>query len=118
MLGQPALLARHVGGDPQRKAFLPEQGVAAVTGAEGPDFACFGVVDDVLGGIARPAHVVLTSGEWCSDGVHAGHESPVLTQRLERSSPHAGHGAHVDGDVGAVSDLDANVRDGTADGPH
>ena len=37
VLGQPALLAREIGTDAQREAFLAEQHVAAVTGADGDD---------------------------------------------------------------------------------
>ena len=54
VLGEPALVARHRRGDPQRVALLAQQGVAAVAGAEAPDQALLGEVRDVLGVVARP----------------------------------------------------------------
>ena len=45
------------------KHFLPEQGVAAVARAVGPDLAGLGEVDDVLVlGVAGPGHVGLPRG--------------------------------------------------------
>ena len=37
VLGQPALLAREIGADPERETFLAEQNIAAVTGADRDD---------------------------------------------------------------------------------
>ena len=59
VLGEPALVAGHRRGDPQREALLAEQGVAAVARAEGPDLARLRVVDDVLVvRVAGPGHVL------------------------------------------------------------
>ena len=64
VLGQPALVAGHHRGDPQREALLAEQRVAAVARAEGPDLAGLGEVDDVLVvGVARPRHVLRAVGQ-------------------------------------------------------
>ena len=48
MLGHPAFVAGLDGGDAEGVAFFSEEGVAAVAGAEGPDFAGFGKVADVF----------------------------------------------------------------------
>ena len=42
VFGQPALVARHGGGDAQGETLLAQQGVAAIAGTVGPDFAGFG----------------------------------------------------------------------------
>jgi hypothetical protein len=59
VLGHPAFVARDVGGDAQREALLAQQRVAAVAGAVGPDLARLGKMDDVLGFVAGPRHVLL-----------------------------------------------------------
>jgi hypothetical protein len=50
--------------------------------------------------------------------VHAGHEFAVGAEHVEHRLAHAGHGAHVDHDVGAVGDLDADVGDRRAERAH
>ena len=88
VLGEPALVARHRRGDPQREALLAEQRVAAVAGAVGPDLPRLGVVDDVLVvRVARPGDVLGALGERHPDRVHAGHELAVGAQRLEGGPP-------------------------------
>ena len=50
--------------------------------------------------------------------MHAGHELTVAAQRTQNLAPHPRHGAHADRHVGAVSDLDSDMRDRTAERPH
>ena len=77
VLGEPALVARHRRGDPQREALLAEQGVAAVAGAVRPDLAGLGELHDVLRVAARPGrHVGHAVGERAAHRVHGGH--PLL----------------------------------------
>ena len=57
VLGHPAFIARDVGGDAQREAFLAQQRVAAVARAVGPDLARLREMHDVLLVVARPGHV-------------------------------------------------------------
>ena len=118
VLGQPALVAAHVGGDAQRKAFFAQQRIAAVARAIRPDFAGLGVVHDVLGFVARPAHVLLACLQRRTHGVHAGHEFAVFAQHLINGLAHAGHDLHVDRHIGAVGQLDADVGDRAAQGAH
>src|SRR5260370_39369576 len=59
VLGHPALVTGHVGGDAKGEAFFAEQGVAAVTGPVAPDFARLWEVDDVFIGVARPGDILL-----------------------------------------------------------
>ena len=75
MLGHPAFVAGDVGGDAQSEAFLAEQGVAAVSGAVGPDLAGFGEVDDVFFVVAGPGDVLFPGRERHADRVHAGHDA-------------------------------------------
>ena len=59
VLGQPALVAGHHAGDPQRVALLAQQRVAAVPGTERPDLPRLRELGDVLGLVAGPGHVLL-----------------------------------------------------------
>ncbi len=112
VLGQPALVTAHGGSDAQGEALLAQQRVAAVARAVGPDLAGLGVVNDVLGvGVARPGHVLLTSGQGGTHGVHARHELAIGAEHIDHALAHAGHQLHVDGHVGAVGQLNANVGD-------
>ncbi len=54
VLGHPALVPGHGGGDAQGEALLAEQGIAAVAGAVAPDLARLGEVDDVFLLVAGP----------------------------------------------------------------
>ena len=110
VLCQPALVTAHGGRDAQRKALLAQQGVAAVAGAVGPDFTCFGEMHDVLGLVARPFHVGLACSQRSAHGVHARHKIAVGSQHVVHRAAHAGHDALVDRNIGAVADLDADVR--------
>ena len=119
VFGQPAFVARHVRGDAQREALLAEQRVAAVARAVGPDFAGFRVVHDVLGvRVARPARIFFVRADRCADRVHAGNELAVGAEHVEHGLAHARHGAHVDDDVRAIGDFDADVRDRRAERAH
>ena len=112
VLGQPALVAGHRRGDPQREALLAEQGVAAVAGAVGPDFAGLRVVDDVLVVlVAGPGDVFDALGQRHPDRVHAGDELAVGAEHVERALAHPGHDPHVRGDVGRVGQLHADLGD-------
>ena len=73
VLGQPALLLGQGGGDPEGKALLPQQGVAAVAAAEGLDLVPLGEVGDGdVVGVAGPEVVVfLPRLERLSNGVDA-----------------------------------------------
>ena len=111
MLGHPALVVGHGGGDAQRVALLAEQGVAAVAGAVAPDGALFGEVHDVLGVVARPRHVGLALFERGADGVQALDVAGVVTlDLLENLGADAGHDVHGDDDVRGVGDLHAVHR--------
>ncbi|CUK23122.1 Uncharacterised protein [Achromobacter sp. 2789STDY5608615] len=118
VFGQPALVAAHGGGDAQREALLAEQRIAAVARTEAPDLAALGEVDDVLGGVAGPGHVGLAGGQRLADRVHARHEVAVGAQHVVDLLAHARHDAHVDRDIRAVGQLDADVGDVRTQRPH
>lgn len=120
----PFVLAGDVAGDAEGEAFFPEEGVAAVAGAVGDDFAGFDEVGDVFVFVAGPWDVCLAVGEGGADGVGAFDELGVAVaffrggaggfvfEALEDVAAHVGHDAHVDDDVGAVCDLDADFCEG------
>ena len=118
MLGQPAFVAAHVGCDTQRKAFLAQQRIAAVARAVRPDFARFRVMHDVLGLVARPAHILLTFRQRCADSVHARYEIAFGAEHVEHGLAHARHDLHVHGHIRAVGQFDANVRNRRAQWAH
>ena len=118
VLGQPALFAAHVGGDAQREALLAEQRVAAIAGAVAPDFFRLGVMHDVLRGVARPSAVGRAGPQRSTHAVHARHKMTVRAQHLEHRLAHARHDLHVDHDIRAVGQLDADVRNRRAQRPH
>ena len=119
MLGHPAFVARDVGGDAQREAFLAQQRIAAVAGTVGPDLARLREVDDVLLLVARPGNILLAGRERRADGVHAGHDALlVLVDLLEHRQADARHDAHVHHDVGRIGELHADLRHGRADRAH
>ena len=118
VLGEPALIAPHLGGDAQRKALLAEQRVAAITRPVAPDLVCLGIVNDVLGLVARPRDIELARHQRRADAVHARHEVAIVAEHLEHRAAHARHDAHVDRDVRRIGELDADVRDRRAERPH
>ena len=70
MLGQPALLLGQGGGDPEGKALLPQQGVAAVATAEGLDLVPLGeLYDGKLLRVAGPRDVLVSRLQWIADRV-------------------------------------------------
>ena len=119
VLGHPALVAGHGGGDAEGEAFFPEEGIAAVSGAEAHDEAFFGEVGDVsVVGVARPRDILSAWSERTTDGVDALDVNAGLGDLLVNGCAHAGHDAHVGHNVRAVGDFDAVLGDGGADGTH
>jgi hypothetical protein len=107
MLGEPALGARLVAGDPERMALLAEQRVAAVAGAVALDGKFFREVHDESPlGIQFPGRVQPL------------HEGTLAFDPLERRVPHPGHYAHVDHHVRAVGYLHAAAGVGRVDRAH
>ena len=118
VLGQPAFVPGHDRGDAKGEALLPQEGVAAIARAVGPDLPGLGIVDDVLLGVAGPGDIRLTSRKGRTEGVNCGHEEAIVAQLVQRRPAHAGHHPHRDGDIGAVRDLDAQLADLGTQGPH
>ena len=114
VLGQPALVAGHHAGDPQRVALLAQQRVAAVAGAERPDRPLLGELHDVLGVVARPGDVGLARLQRHPDRVQGGTHARTAasSSSILRSTcgAGAGHHQHRDGDVRRVGELDAEHR--------
>ncbi len=118
VLGKPALLAPHQRGDAQREAFLAQQRVAAIARTVRHDRVLLGELDDVLVLlVARPGDVLLPGLERRANGMEARHEVAVA-QEGEHGPPQARHHAHADRDVGGISELHADMRDGRAQRPH
>ena len=121
MLGHPALVAGLDAGDTQRKALLAEQRVAAVTGAERPDFTGFREVGDILlvHRRARPDAVVGFAGsQRFADRMHARDEFAVVAEDIEHLGADAGHHFHVDHDIRGIGDFNADLGDVGADRTH
>ena len=118
VLSQPTLVTAHGGRNAQRKALLAQQSVAAVARAIRPDLTRLWKVHDVFGLVARPFHIGLARGQRCAHGVHARHKSAVHAQHVIHRTAHARHDALVDRNIGAVADLDANVRNVRAQRAH
>ena len=118
VLGHPALVAGHDGGDTQGVALLRQNGVSAVAGTVGPDLTGVRELGDVLRVVAGPGDVFLTGLQRRADGVQGVHELAVVTDLLEGLGAHAGHDAHRHHDVGGVRQLDAELRVGVADRAH
>ena len=118
MLGQPAVVARHDRGDAQRKAFLPQQGVAAIARAVGPDLAVLGKMDDVLAiRITGPRHVRLAIGQRHPNRMDTRHEGAVGAES-SRAPAHPGHDPHRRGHIGRVGQLHSDVGDRAAERSH
>ncbi|MCY1223559.1 hypothetical protein D9M72_356890 [compost metagenome] len=118
MLGQPAFIAAHGRGNAQREALLAQQRVAAVARAERPDLARFREMDDVLGRVARPGHVLLAGGQRLAHGVHARHELAIGAQDVVHRAAHARHDAHIDRHVRRIGQFHANMGDRRAQRAH
>ena len=112
VLGHPAFLATHGGGDAQGEALLAEQGVAAVAAAVRHDLAGLREVGDVLGVlVAGPrgvlfAHAVRVQ-EGSAERVQGRDELAVAADALEGAVTDAGHDFHGLRDVRRVRELDA-----------
>ena len=120
VFGEPAFIAGLNGGNTESEALLAEEGVAAVTGTERPDFTGFGEVSDVFlfdGGAGPDTVIAFTFGEGFADGVDAGDEFAVA-EDVEDFGTDAGHHGHVDNNVGGVGDFNADLGDGRTDGAH
>src|SRR5581483_3087849 len=92
VLGHPAFVARHVGSDAKREAFLAKQRIAAVARTIRPDLAGLREVHDVLGFIARPRHILLSGRQRHSDAVHArDHALLIAVDSLKYGKANARH---------------------------
>jgi len=113
VLSQPALFPGLYRGDAQREAFFAQQGIAAVSGAEGDNLAGFREMGDVLlvhrG--AGPGQVRLPVGQGRADRMHTFDEFGALVDLVEDFQSDPGHDAHVDYNIRAVSNLDAVFGD-------
>ena len=109
VLGQPALVASHIGGDAQSKTFLAQQSIATVARTVRPNLAGFWVVHDVFGFVTRPFHISLAGGQRCAHRMHARYKSAVGADHVINCLAHAGHDALVDCHVGAVREFNADV---------
>src|SRR6202043_2319072 len=107
VFGKPALVARLPAGDAQRVAFLTEQRVAAVAGAEALDRQLLGEVQD------EAALRIEISGR-----VQAAYEGTFSRNPLERRAAGARHERHVENHIGAVGDLYPATRIGRIDRTH
>ena len=119
MLGEPALVARHHRGDAQRQALFAEQGIAAIAGAEGPDFARFGKLDDPFLFLTTGPGDVLRSGhKRRANRMHARHECAVFAKMVYDRPAHARHQLQIDRDVRRIRQFDTDLSDVGADRTH
>ena len=119
VFGHPALVAGDVGGDAESEAFFSEECVSTIAGAVGPDLAGLGKVDDVLFFVAGPGNVLLSWCERGADRVETGNDAFLVFVDLGiNGCADAGHDAHVSDGVGAIGELDADLRHRGADGAH
>ena len=107
VLGQPAFALAEVAGDAQGEALLAQQHVAAVAGADAPDGVVLGEVQD------QPALDVQVGL-----AVQALGELAAGAELLEHRRADVGHDPHVQHDVDAVGQLDADLAEGRADRAH
>ena len=76
-------------------------------------------MDDVFViGIARPRYVARAGGEWRTNRMYARNERAVVTQHFEHRASHARHDSHTRRDIRTVGQLNANMRDRTAQRSH
>ena len=118
VLGHPAVASSHGRGDAQRVALLPQQRVATVSGAVGPDLVGLRELSDVLLIVAGPGNVLLMLGQRRAHGVRTGDPGAALIDEVHGLGPHARHNAHIDDDVGRVGDLNTQLGDRTAERTH
>src|SRR5439155_15956514 len=117
--GHPAFVAGNIGRDAERKTFLAQEGIAAITGAVGPDLARFRKMDNVLFFVAGPCDVFLAWLKRSAHRMHAGNNAfLVLINLCIDGETDARHDAHVDDDVWRVSELHTDLGHWRTDGPH
>ena len=110
VLGQPALVLGHDGGDAQCVSFFAKQCVAAVAGAVGPDGTVLGEVDNPFLIVARPWDVFLAFGEREAHGVDCrDKESVGFIDLIQHLGADLGHNAHRGHNIGGIGDFDTKL---------
>lgn len=107
MFGKPSLVAAEIGRYAQSKALLAEEHIAAVTGVDGHDGVVLGELADVTLLFVDVGFRVQTADEIVA-----------FTESVEHLLPHSGHDCHVEHDIDAVGELDADLGEGRADRAH
>ena len=110
MLGEPALGLAEVAADAQREALLAEEDIAAVAGADAPDRVVLREVADVAALRVAIERRVQAAVEVV--------DVLARVEHLEGLAAHARHDAHVEDDVDAVGQLEADLRELRALWPH
>jgi len=114
VLGHPAFPSCLHRGDAQRKTLFPQQGIAAIARAIGPDQVLLWKVADVLflHGSAGPRNILLPLGQRSPHRMQARRELAVGTQCFNDGRAHPRHDVHVAHHIGAIRDLDADLGHG------
>jgi len=97
VLGHPALLVAEEAGDAECENIFCREGVAAVTGAEGPDGVVGGEVADIAAVGVDVAEAVEAAGPLGAAG-HGAVGVVGVAELLPGDNAHAGHHAHADGE--------------------
>ena len=121
MFSHPAFFAGLDGGNTQSQTLLAEDGVPAVTGTEGPDFAGFGELGDVFlfhRSTGPDAVVGFAVFERLTNGVDARNEFAVFAKDFQNLVADAGHDVHIDHNVGRVGDFHTDLGNVAADRTH
>ena len=118
VLSEPALIAGHHRGNPQRVALLSQQRVTAVAGAVTPNLPGLREVADVFGLAAGPRDVGLSRFQWRAHRMQCLDEEPVIADFRKRRRAHPGHGPHRDHDVLRIGDLHTQLGIIRAEGSH
>ena len=119
MFRHPTFIARDVRGNPERKAFLAQQRIAAIAGAIRPDFAGLGKVNDVLLRVAWPGNIFLAGSQRSAHAMDAGHHALlVFIDFFENIDPDASHDSHIHDYVRRIGELHTDLRHRTAHWPH
>jgi len=72
-------------------------------------------MDDVLAFdvcFARPSDIFLTRCQRRAYRVNAGDKEAVFAEHVQHGAAHAGHDPHIDHDIRAVGDFDADLGNG------
>ena len=107
VLGEPAFVAAEHARDSKRETFLAEQRVAAVAAADRDDRV-------VLREVANQAAL----GIQIERAMNSAVEVVGVAKLLERGRAHPRHDSHVQHDVDAVGELDADLRERRAERAH